>query len=234
MTVQATDAPRLDAAREGGWWFRQWAGSRVTAGITNRRVAAAAFLAQAAAPAGTVEAEQVHGTSLAAVEQPTRSPLPGCDGLMTARPGLALLIRTADCLPVFFTDPLQGVVGLAHAGWRGVAAGLPARMVAGLRHYYHSRPEALQVAIGPAIRACCYEVGPEFARWFEPFLQTRGGRTYCDLIGATVAQLRQAGVRPERLLDSGVCTACHLEEWFSLRREGAATGRLTSVILAKA
>ena len=232
MPAEATEPSRLAAGRDGGWWFRGWPDGRIAAGITDRRLAAAELLRRVPAVAGAAEAEQVHGAGLAVVERPGPM-VPGADALLTARPGLALLIRTADCLPLFFVDPRQAVVGLAHAGWRGLAAGLPARMVAALRHYYHSRPEALQVAIGPAIRSCCYEVGPEFERIFPPFVRASSGRRTCDLPGAAIAQLLQAGVRRERILDTAVCTACDLGAWFSLRREGPATGRLTSLILVR-
>ena len=157
--------------------------------------------------------------------------VPGCDALLTAAPGVALLIRTADCLPIFFADPARGVVGIAHAGWRGLAAGLPARVVAAFRHAHRSRIEELQVAIGPAIRACCYEVGPEFAERFGPFVQERGGRRTCDLIGLAIDQLRRCGIPPGHIMDTGHCTACELQHWYSLRREGPTTGRLTSLIM---
>jgi YfiH family protein len=159
--------------------------------------------------------------------------VPGCDALLTHAAGTALLVRTADCLPLFFAEPRRGVVGLAHAGWRGLAASLPARVVAAFRHLYHVPAEALAVAIGPAIRACCYEVGPEFAERFGPFVQQRGGRRTCDLIGAAREALRRCGVRPDRVTDTGACTACDVRRWFSLRREGPATGRLTSIILLR-
>jgi len=163
----------------------------------------------------------------------TMGTVTGCDALLTPTPGLVLLTRTADCLPIFFADPSRGVIGIAHAGWRGLAAALPARVVAAFRHAYHSTVGALHVAVGPAIRACCYEVGPEFVEWFEPFVQDRGGRRTCDLVGAARAQLAQCGIRPDRILDSQRCTACEAQHWYSLRRDGPTTGRLTSFIMLR-
>lgn len=160
-------------------------------------------------------------------------PVGGADALLTDVAGVALMIRTADCLPILFADSARGAVGIAHAGWRGLAAALPARVVAAFRHAYHSRAEDVRIAIGPAIRACCYEVGQEFVARFGAFVRERGGRRTCDLVGIAVDQLRRCGIRPDRITDPGQCTACHLERWYSLRREGPATGRLTSLILLR-
>ena len=159
--------------------------------------------------------------------------IPGCDALLTETGGLTLLIRTADCLPILFAHPVRGIVGIAHAGWRGLAARLPARVVAAFRHLYQCRAEDLQVAIGPAIHACCYEVGPEFSGRFGRFVHERNGRRTCDLIGVAMDQLRSSGVRAEHLVESARCTACESDHWFSVRREGDATGRLTSFIMLR-
>jgi len=256
MRIEAADAPRLPP-HQRGWWgglvealgggfrLRGWASGRVIAGVTDRSLDVAQFLRALHPAASAVEAEQVHGASLAVIAHPVttrvaggtgpgpaaRPPVPGCDALLTHVAGTALLVRTADCLPIFFAEPRRGVVGLAHVGWRGLAVSLPARMVAAFRHVYHVPAEALCVAIGPAIRACCYEVGPEFAARFGPFVQERLARRTCDLIGATLAQLRQCGVAAAQVWDTRQCTACGPARWYSLRREGPATGRLVSFIL---
>ena len=232
MRIESHDAPRLVEARGGGWRLRGWASGRVVAGVTGRSLDIAQFLRSLHPSASAVEAEQVHGSSLAVIARPgpATQMVPGCDALLTHLAGTALLVRTADCLPLFFADPRRGVVGLAHVGWRGLAASLPARVVAAFRHVYHVPAEALRVAIGPAIRACCYEVGPEFAGRFGPFVQQRGGRRTCDLVGAACDELRRCGIRPDRVADTRQCTACDVQRWFSLRQEGPSTGRLTSAI----
>ena len=234
MLAAATSVGHLEETAEGGWWLRRWTPHRIAAGITNRRVNSSALLAPLS-PASTIEAEQVHGSSIAIIERGGEATqvIPGCDALVTSLPGVALLIRTADCLPIFFAEPSRGVVGLAHVGWRGLMAQLPIRIVAAFRHAFESRASNLHVAIGPAIRTCCYEVGPEFAQHFGPFIQERGGRRTCDLVGMAIEQLRQAGIRHEQVLDTRHCTACDAQSWFSLRREGGTTGRLTSVIMVR-
>jgi len=221
----------LAPIRGGGWAFRAFGSCRVAAGVSDRRTEPAALLARLVPEGPWVEAEQVHGGSVAVIERAQTGIVPGCDALLTRLPGVALLVRTADCLPILFADPRRDVVGIAHAGWRGLLAGLPGRVVSAFRHAYGSRPDELRVAIGPAIRSCCYEVGADVAARFGRFAQGSGARWRCDLIGAAVAELRTCGIRPERLLDSGACTACEGGRWFSLRRDGPATGRLVSYIM---
>ena len=165
------------------------------------------------------------------VDRPTDMTIPGCDALLTAIPGVALIIRTADCLPLFFAEPGHGVVGLAHAGWRGLAAGVPMRVVAALRSRWGIAPSQLRVAVGPAIHACCYEVGAEFEQRFPRFIHRDGTQRRCDLIGVAREQLVACGLRPARISDVDACTACDPGRWFSLRREGQDTGRLSAVIM---
>lgn len=162
---------------------------------------------------------------------PTAEPVAGCDALMTQRPGVALLIRTADCLPIFFSHPKRKVVALAHAGWRGLALQLPVRVLAGFWDLYRCPAGAIEVAIGPAIRSCCYQVGPEFKKIFGPAVAARNGRRTCDLIGVAIRQLQGAGVPRHNIWDTGICTSCANRRWYSLRREGPSTGRLTSLIM---
>ena len=227
----AASSPALREAPPGGlWWFAHWPAGSMAAGLTGRSGGSSALL-DAVRISEAVSAEQVHGGSVALVgSRRLQGPVAGADALLTDLPGMALLIRTADCLPVFFADPARRAVGLAHAGWRGLAAGLLSRVVAGLRRGCGVRPGALTAALGPGIRACCYEVGQEFEARFGPYVQAEGGRRTCDLAGAAREQLMRCGVPPDRIIDSGVCTACDTRRWFSLRREGPETGRLVSMI----
>ena len=222
-------------SRAGGWWFRHWATAQIAAGVTDRSIEVPRFLQQLPSPLAVVEARQVHGSSIAIIERPPTSPyfVAGCDALLTRHPGVALLIRTADCLPILLVDPVKAAIGILHAGWRGLAAWLPMRAVSAFREAYHSEPRALHVAIGPSIHACCYAVGPEFARHFGPWVRQRTGRRTCDLIGATMSQLRRSGVPRHRIVDSRQCTGCHTRDWYSVRREGDATGRMTSLIMVR-
>ncbi len=233
MLVAASSAPQFVATAQQDWRFQRWASRRVMAGMTDRHLDSAQMIQDAGLAVTVARAEQVHGASIAVIEryQATELFIPGCDALMTSLPNVLLMIRTADCLPIFYADARRGIVGIAHAGWRGIAARLPARMLAVFSTVYGTPPAALQIAIGPAIHECCYEVGPEFDTQFGAFVKWRDGHRTCDLIGAATDQLKRAGVPPTQIVESRHCTGCELQHWFSLRREGAATGRMTSFVM---
>ena len=93
-------------------------------------------------------------------------PLSG-DGLITNTPGILLGILTADCLPVILVDPKNRAVGVFHAGWRGTVKRIVEKGVGEMQRWFGTRPQDLKAAIGPAIRGCCYEVGPEVRDAFE-------------------------------------------------------------------
>ena len=233
MPTAAISSSELIERPQGGWWLNRWGSARVAAGITDRSMTRDALRPHGRGVHACVEGAQVHGASVAVIErvrQPA-DPIAGCDALLTRLPGTALMVRTADCLPIFFYDARRDVVGLAHAGWRGLAAQLPMRVVGALRHAYRTSAGDLHVAIGPAIRACCYEVGAELSARFGTFVQQRQGRRTCDLIGVAIDQLMRCGVPSKRITDTGRCTSCEANRWFSLRREGSSTGRLTSLIM---
>ena len=236
MAVAESKPPlRVDAL--GVWRFRNFGGAHVVAGVVDRHGDPERVSRELMRARMFVSAEQVHGSSLVFLDRWVDGQvwMPGCDALLTQWSGVALFIRSADCLPIFVSDPRRGAVGLAHAGWRGLAARLPERLVAAFGRFVHSDAADLRVAFGPSIRACCYDVSPDFGRYFEPFIQRHeGGRTTCDLVAAARDQLLRCGVQPQRVVDSRSCTACESEYWYSVRREGESTGRLHSFILLNA
>ena len=235
MPVAVYNPAELCKRDGGGWVFSRWASSCAAAGITDRACDRMRLLKEFSSLPQMVEAEQIHGSSVAVVEtaQNVLQPVKGCDALITNVPGLILVIRSADCIPIFFADSSKRVVALAHAGWRGIASLLPLRMIAALHHTYKSCPDDVHVAIGPAIRACCYEVGPEFVQLFGPFVEQGNERCRCDLTGAAIAQLQEGGIRKAHITDCERCTACDTQHWFSLRREGSSTGRMSSFIMLR-
>jgi hypothetical protein len=157
------------------------------------------------------------------------------DGLVTARPGLALSVITADCVPVLIAAP--GAVAAAHAGWRGIAGGVVAAALRRLRDLAGEARGGSGPAvawIGPTIGPCCYEVGPEVA---APVEASSGeevarpgprGRPHLDLRRAVELQLRRDGVADVRLV--GPCTRCHPELLWSYRRDGSKAGRNVAFI----
>jgi YfiH family protein len=149
----------------------------------------------------------VHGAEVARVDHPAGAAR-GHDALVTDRPGLPLLATFADCYPVLLYDPVRRALGLAHAGWRGTAAGIAGRAVEALEREYGSRPVDLVAGVGPGICGRCYEVGEEVAERFDPaFVRpSPAGRRLLDLAAVNRSQLEAAGVPAERVHVHGVCT----------------------------
>jgi len=178
---------------------------------------------------------QVHSTTVVRVgHAQAGQSLEDTDGLVTEEPGLALFLRFADCVPIMLFDRRLRVVALVHAGWRGTLHGIAVAAVEAMQSHYGSRTGDLWAGIGPAIGACCYEVGAdlagEFCRRFGPSVvaQPGLGRPHLDLPAANALALAETGVR--EIEQSGLCTACHVDEFFSHRREGGRTGRLGALI----
>ena len=178
------------------------------------------------APDLVVTAGQVHGARVVTVESPGH--VPECDALVTTRTGLALAVTTADCMPVLFDAP--GAVAVAHAGWRGTAAGIGPLTLAALCEAAGIPADRVRVHIGPCIRVECYEVGREVATGFPARAVREGNpRPFLDLPQALRVQLEAAGVPAEAIHDCNACTACDPELYFSYRRDGPVSGRHWSV-----
>ncbi len=160
----------------------------------------------------------------------------GFDAIITRERGLALTMRFADCVPIVLFDPVQRAIGLAHAGWRGVAENVIAAAVAALRHNFGSHPRQLWAGIGPCISADCYRVGQEVIDLVAPACppgapivrRLSDGSLHLDLNAAVSSQLRACGV--ENIEDAAICTASNTTEWFSHRAENGKTGRFGVVI----
>lgn len=183
----------------------------------NRRRVLAALGLGPVATAG-----QVHGARIVEVDGPGH--VPDCDGLLTRRPGLALAVTTADCLPILLHAP--GVVALVHSGWRGAAAGMPRAALEAVAAAANAAPGGITVHVGPCIRACCYAVGPEvLARFPSAVARTGAAAAHLDLVEATRLQLAAAGLPEAAWHDTGACTACEPHWYFSHRRDGSPSGR---------
>jgi YfiH family protein len=181
---------------------------------------------------------QVHGAAVAVVGARDRGRIIyDTDALVTQAPGVLLMLRFADCTPIWLYDPTQGAIGLAHAGWRGTVAGTARAAAEAMQSAFGSKPADLVVGIGPAIGPCCYEVGEDvalavrnaFPDLFPQLLVPRtNGKWHLDLWAANWHILARSGVRQIEV--AGVCTACHSEEWFSHRAEHGQTGRIGALI----
>jgi YfiH family protein len=187
-------------------------------------------------PHATVSPYQVHGARVGIVGRAhLRTVQPATDALVTTEPAVPLLMRFGDCAPVLLFDSARHVVGLAHAGWRGVVAGTVGATVRTMREQLGCDPSDLWAGIGPTIGPCCYEVGPEVAEAVQAscppgadVIHQVNGHAHLDLPAAAQAQLRAMGVA--RIEHAGICTACHVDEFFSHRAEHGRTGRFGVVI----
>lgn len=177
--------------------------------------------------------QQVHGTTVLALrDEPALTP---ADASWTTQPGLGCAVLTADCLPVLFASVDGRVVGAAHAGWRGLCAGVLEATVAALRV---ATAEPLQAWLGPAIGPQSFEVGPEVRAAFiavqadaaGAFQRGTGDRWWGDLYTLARQRLVHAGVAAQRVYGGGLCTLADAHRFHSYRRDAAAAGRMASVI----
>lgn len=202
--------------------------------INRSRVAAALDLA----PGHLVTLHQVHSAEVVRVDGPLPD-RPRADAMVSAVPGIGLGILTADCQPVLFCDPKAGVIGAAHAGWRGARDGVLEATLAAMTAL-GARPENTSAVIGPTISQRAYEVGQEFFESFQAddpasvrfFANGSGGKVLFDLPGYGLARLRAAGIGQAEW--TGHCTYSDAGRFFSYRRSTHAReadyGRLISVI----
>lgn len=177
--------------------------------------------------------KQVHGENIVRVTAETESTgSMMADGLMTDCAGVAIGILTADCLPVFFCDPMKRAVGIAHSGWKGAIHGIAPKMVSAFQQNFSSRPENIFVGFGPCIRQTSYEVGSEFESMFPGFYQASKveGKGYFDLAGYVRKSVIEAGVLSQHIQDTGWCTFKEQDHFYSYRRENQTRERILSVI----
>lgn len=183
-----------------------------------------------------VSAHQVHGNGIAVVgRNDLGKVIPATDGLITDSPSVNLMLRFADCLPIFLYDPARQAVGLAHAGWRGTVTKVAERMASMMVEVVGCDPRQMIAGLGPAIGPCCYEVGAEVMEvvqasldgWEKVVRRLDGDTFRFDLWEANRQQLMDAGIREIEV--SHMCTACRTDEFFSHRAEGGRTGRFAAV-----
>lgn len=164
---------------------------------------------------------------------------PECDGLVTADPGTALMIFTADCTPILLHDPVTGAVGAAHAGWRGTASQIGAKTVAAMVASFGCDPKNIRAAIGPNIAQCHFQTDadvPEamveaFGEEAKAFIRADGDKYYVNLKEINALSLRRAGVTHIDISDA--CTACEHDRFWSHRVTKGQRGSQGAVIVCK-
>lgn len=164
-----------------------------------------------------------HGTNIRAVTASDDKIVAyGFDGLITNSPNLFLCLTVADCFPVYFWSKEENVIGLAHAGWRGVSGNIVGKMIAKIESEFFVSPENLMTAVGPGIRQCHFEVKEDLPKKFEihqEFFAHREDKIYFDLVGVIKKQLIGSGILADNITDVGECTYCLPDKYFSHRRD---------------
>lgn len=194
-------------------------------------------------PESLVMSCQTHTTNIRLVTEADRGsgytkPLEytDVDGMITNVPGLMLATFYADCVPLFFVDPVHRAVGLSHSGWKGTAGRIGAVTVERMKEAFGTKPEHLRAAVGPSICQECYEVSEDVALVFkkefrahadERLLYRKPNHKYqLNLWRANEIVLLEAGIRPEHLAMPGICTCCNPELLFSHRASGGKRGNM--------
>ncbi len=176
---------------------------------------------------------QVHDTHILCTDAPRHldTPHAKADGILTDNPKVTLFMRFADCVPILLMDPINKAIGIVHAGWQGTYKRIARIAVGKMVSRYGSQPKNILAGIGPSICQDCYEVGMNVLKKFkssigdeaQQYFKKRGNKLYLDLWKANQKALENAGVA--HIETAGICTACHLEDWYSHRAEDGRTGR---------
>ncbi|MCB1372012.1 MAG: peptidoglycan editing factor PgeF [Rhodobacteraceae bacterium] len=250
MTLEILTSDLLVPVRHGFFTRRGGASSGIFAGLNcgpgsgDQREAVAMNRMRVAgamgvAPQRLLSLHQIHSAEVVVAGPEGWVERPRADAAVTAEPGIALSVLTADCAPVLFADRAAGVIGAAHAGWRGALDGVLEATLLAMERLGATR-DAIAAAVGPTISQRAYEVGPEFAHRFIDadhahgrfFVNGEGDRYLFDLPGFVLERLRGAGVGEAGWI--GTCTYSEPERFFSYRRATHAGepdyGRLISAI----
>lgn len=162
------------------------------------------------------------------------------DGMITNVPGIVLVTSYADCVPLYFVDPVRKAIGLSHSGWKGTVGHIGQKTVWKMHEVYGSEPKDIVAAIGPSICQSCYEVSDDVAEAFRAnftadeaadiLLDKGNGKYQLDLWKANWYVLTDAGILPEYLSVTDLCTACHPDLLWSHRKTNGQRGGLAAFL----
>lgn len=184
------------------------------------------------------DAYQIHSSEIIVTNRPlaVNEPHRKADGIITNQPGLTLMMRFADCVPILLYDPSCHVIGIAHAGWIGTVNKIAMKAVITMKQNFGTHPKDIIAAIGPSIGPDHYVVGDaviekvqnSFKEDHEHLLINQNGKIFFDLWKANQVALGESGVCQIEI--AGICTNCVIEDWYSHRGEHGDTGRFGAVI----
>lgn len=162
------------------------------------------------------------------------------DGLVTDVPGICLVTFYADCVPLFFVDPVKKVIGLSHSGWRGTVAKIGKETVRKMREVYGCDPGDILAVVGPSICQDCYEVSEEVIRqfqahflekdWASLFYKKENGKYQLDLWRANALIFFESGIKTEHIAVTNICTHCNSDVLYSHRAMGDQRGNLAAFL----
>jgi YfiH family protein len=165
----------------------------------------------------------VHGNKIVAVGGKDKGKvIPKCDGFVTDVSGIILGVTAADCLPIYFWDKKKNVIGLAHAGWRGVQSKIVGEMVKIFMNKYGCRAEDIEAEIGPHIKDCHFEVKDDVVKNFSghsEHIKIAAYKKYLNLGGIVKKQLLASGLKEKNITETNECTFCRSDKYFSYRRD---------------
>ncbi|MFA6161054.1 MAG: peptidoglycan editing factor PgeF [Patescibacteria group bacterium] len=171
----------------------------------------------------SIAANLVHGTNVVKVGLEDAGLLiSDADALITNSPDVILTVTVADCVPIFFFDPINKAVGIAHAGWRGVVGNIATNVIKAMSENFGTKPVDLAVSVGPHIQKCHFEVQNDVASEFVQYPESvvkKDGKMFVGLQSAIKHQLTSIGVKSENVHESDDCTYCLPDKYFSYRRD---------------
>ena len=191
---------------------------------------------------------QVHKDNILEVDEGDRgkgltleTDIKDIDGFITNKKNVALVTFYADCVPLFFLDPVNEAIGLTHAGWKGTVSRIGQKTLEKMIKAYGTEPEDILIAIGPSIGKCCFEVGEEVIKIVEEnfnnpnkyFYKKDNGKFMLDLWNINKDQLLEMGVLEKNITVSNICTRCNKDTFFSHRGDHGKTGSLAAIMELK-
>lgn len=196
---------------------------------------------------GCTFAEQVHGNQVSIVSQAERGKgrldkedsILNVDALITAEPDTCLCVMYADCVPLYFVDPVRQVIAVSHAGWKGTSQNIVSTTINKMKEIYGSDPADIHAAIGPSIGQCCYEVNQDvvdkIGAAVTPVMQpsSNSGKFMLNLQEINRLLMQKAGIVSSNIEISKLCTSCQTDQFYSYRAEGGTTGRMIAWLAIK-
>ena len=183
---------------------------------------------------------QVHGREVMIIREENNKSISNeeKDGLITNKKGIALCTSHADCVPIYYYDKANEVIGLAHAGWKGTLNNISEVIIKNMIEHFNSSPENIKVAIGPSIGVCCYEIGYDVEALFREkypkeldIVINSDNKIYLDLWKINKINLINLGIKESNIIYSDFCTSCNVNTLYSYRKEKGIKSRMIAAIM---